>query len=754
MQPGSRLGPYEIVAPLGAGGMGEVYRARDLRLGREVAIKVLPAEVASDPERLARFEREARALAALTHPNILAIHEFDREGDVAFIVTELLEGETLRNRLSREHLPWRKAVEIGAAIADGLAVAHARRLIHRDLKPENLFISHDGAVKILDFGLARREPEVPFHQAATSASAAPDATTPGTRMGTVGYMAPEQVRGEPADARSDIFALGCVLFELLTGRRAFARATSVETMVAILKEPVPEPSSVVAGVPRELDRLVSRCLAKLPGERFQSASDLAYALRAVAAPSEPAQTDRDEARDDRPSIAVLPFANLSADPEQEYFCDGMAEEVINALAHVHGLRVIARTSSFAFKGRSEDIREIGARLDVATLLEGSVRKAGDRLRITAQLINVADGSHLWSERYDRRLEDVFAIQDEIALAIVAALEVRLLGRERAAIERPATVDLDAYSAYLKGLYHWNKLSPEGFARSRECFEEAIRIDPAYAPAYNGLGMWFISQALWADLPPEEAWPQCKRALEKALSLEPDSAMAHAGMGTLLAFSERRWQAAEESLRRGTALGPNAAAAHLNLAVLLTIRRRWDEAAAEARVSLRLDPLSAPNCAWSADCLDAAGHHEEGRAELERVIALDPTHWLPHWALSLLAARGGRPEEARAEGEEAVRLSGGASASVALLACACYALGDGQRGEALRAQLEARAQGGHVPPSHFAWMDAARHEVECAVRWLECAADIRDPSFATYRMIPPTLVGSDARIEAVLSRFDL
>ena len=394
MQRGTRLGPYEVVAPLGAGGMGEVWRAHDGRLDRQVAIKVLPADFAADPERLRRFEHEARALAALSHPNILAIHDFAREGVVTYAVTELLEGETLRERLRQERLPWRRAVEIAAAIADGLAAAHGKGIVHRDLKPENVFLTGDGRVKVLDFGLVRLV-EPPQAEAETLTSP-PPGTLAGTVLGTVGYMAPEQVRGEPADARSDLFALGCLLYELLTGRRAFARASSVETLAAILREPVPEPSSVATGIPPELDRLEARCLAKLPGERFQSASDLAYALRAVAASSEPAHTRVPGARNDRPSIAVLPFANLSADPEQEYFCDGMAEEVINALAHVQGVRVIARTSSFVFKGRSEDVREIGAGLDVATLLEGSVRKAGDRLRITAQLINVTDGSHLWS----------------------------------------------------------------------------------------------------------------------------------------------------------------------------------------------------------------------------------------------------------------------------------------------------------------------------------------------------------------------
>ena len=376
LTPGTRLGPYEIVAPLGAGGMGELYRARDTRLGRDVAVKVLPSEFAADPGRSRRFEQEARAVAALNHPNILALYDVGSHEGAPYLVEELLEGESLRERLARERMPWRKAVEIAAAIADGLAAAHGKGIVHRDVKPENLFITREGMVKILDFGLARREPEVPLQYAKTLTSESAGGTVPGAVLGTVGYMAPEQVRGEPTDARSDIFALGCVLYELLTGQGAFARGSAAETLAAVLKEPVPEPSSVAVGSPWELDRMVSRCLAKLPGERFQSAADLAYALRAVASSAASDRVSRRTGRGDRPSIAVLPFANLSAEKENEYFSDGLAEDVIDALTQVPGLRVMARTSSFSFRGKETDVREIGARLNVDHILEGSVRRSG------------------------------------------------------------------------------------------------------------------------------------------------------------------------------------------------------------------------------------------------------------------------------------------------------------------------------------------------------------------------------------------
>jgi len=773
--PGTRLGPYEIVALLGAGGMGEVYRARDTRLGRDVAIKVLPAEFAADPDRLRRFEQEARAVAALSHPNILAIFDVgvgaglasaregtrpsptnEEETSVPYLVSELLEGESLRERLSGGAMPVRKAVELAVQIAQGLAAAHEKGIVHRDLKPANLFVTKDGHVKILDFGIAKLVAPESAEELARETTVV-EATAAGTVLGTVGYMSPEQVRGQSVDHRADIFALGCVVYEMLAGRRPFTAATNADTVAAILSAD-PRPL-VEAGteIPHGLEAIVLRCLEKRPEDRFTSARDVAFALLAFAgSPETPgrATLPRGITRDDRPSVAVLPFANLSADPEQEYFCDGMAEEIINALAHVRGLRVIARTSSFAFKGRAEDVREIGAQLDVATLLEGSVRKAGERLRITAQLINVADGSHLWSEQYDRRLEDVFAIQEEIALAIVENLQVHLLGRERAAITRRPTENLDAHSAYLRGQFYWNTFTPDGFVRSRESFEEAVRIDPNCAPALGGLAYWYVSQAFWADYPSEEAWLQASALAERLLSSDPDYWLGYTARGNLLAFFERRWAEAEEALRRGVLCGPGQAHAHFNLAALLVVRRRWEEMAEEARLALRLDPLSAPNCAWNAAWLNAAGHGEEAGAELEKIVAIDPNHWLPRYSLAMLAAGKTHLDEARRESEKAVELSGRASMAVTLLACVSQALGDAHRAGEFEEELRERARMGNVAPTQFAWIADSRRNAEAAVRWLERAAATRDPMFCFYRTMPATLLSGDPAIEALLQRFDL
>src|SRR5688572_28483278 len=452
LTPGTRLGPYVVVAPLGAGGMGEVYRARDPRLGREVAIKVLPAAVAGDASRLERFATEARAAAALNHPNILSVHDVSATG-TPFVVFELLEGETLRERAAGELSP-RQAVDYACQIARGLAAAHDKGVTHRDLKPDNVFVTRDGQVKILDFGLARLA-EAPV---ASMLSAAPtrEQTSPGTVLGTTGYMAPEQVRGLPADHRADIFALGVLLYEMLTGQRAFQRHSTAETQAAVLRDD-PPPAPPGRPLAPALDRLVRRCLAKQPEDRFQSARDLVFALEAVGSGSDPAAIPAEALV---PSIAVLPFVDMSPGRDQDYFCEGLADELINALTRLQGVRVTSRTSSFQFRGTAVDVRTIGERLRVRTVLEGSVRKAGDRLRIMVQLVNAEGGYHLWSERYDRELKDVFEIQDEIAQSVARALSVVLSEKELDALQRRPTSSLEAYDFYLKGRRLLTRLSLE------------------------------------------------------------------------------------------------------------------------------------------------------------------------------------------------------------------------------------------------------------------------------------------------------
>ena len=397
------------------------------------------------------------------------------------------------------------------------------------------------------------------------------------------------------------------------------------------------------------------------------------------------------------------------------------------------------------------MREIGARLDVATLLEGGVRRAGDRLRITVQLVDVRDGANVWSARYDRRLEDVFAMQEEIALAVVAALEVRLLGRERAAIERKAPRDLDAYSAYLQGVYHWGLLTPEGFARSRTSYEEAIRLDPGCAPALCGLALWYVAQAFWSDFPPAEARAEAAALVERALAADPGRWDAHTLRGVLLSYFDRKWEVAEESLKRGVAFGPGQPAAHFNLAGHLLSRRRYREAAEEARISMRLDPVSPTSCSWSALWLNAAGCHDEAAAEAARIAKLAPEHWLPRWVLAQVEASKGNLARARAEAEIAVALSSRSWNALTVLACVCAASGDRERADELEGELLERSRQTYVSPASFAFIADARGDGAGAARWIERAAAASDPTLTTYRVVPATLRRGGAQVEEALAK---
>jgi len=748
---GQMMGRYRLAEMLGAGAMGEVYRAHDERLARDVAVKVLPKTFTADPERLKRFEREARAAGALNHVNVVTIHDVGSFEGQPFLVTELLSGETLRQRAGSGALGISEALDYLVQVAEGLAAAHEKGIVHRDLKPENLFVIEDGVVKILDFGLAKEIVPAPEGASIGEAPTASLGTAAGTVLGTVGYMAPEQVRGEPADKRSDVFAVGCVLYELVSGRRTFHSDTAVETMTAILKEEPPSLAELGVTADPELSRILGRCIAKQPEDRFESAAELTAALRDLQEERHSGLTQID-AEPERPSIAVLPFANLSADPEQEYFCDGMAEEVINALAHVEGLRVVARTSSFAFKGRNEDVRSIGAHLDVGTVLEGSVRRSGDRLRITAQLINVADGYHLWSERFERRLEDVFAIQDEISLAVVDSLRVTLLGREKEAVVRRYTENLEAYNLYLEGLHHWHKLTPEGFAHSIECYERVLELDPNFAPALVWMGVWYVSQSFWAAMPPLEGMAKARDFAERALAIDKDIADAHSLLGILKSFFERDRAAGEQSLRRSIELGPNNSFCHANLGVHLLTTGQFEEAAEEARIARRLDPLACTISSWTGFWLAYAGHIEEGVAQLQRTIELHPREWLPHHQLSeVYHLCAGQLEEAQFEAERAMEISGRLTVTVAQLAVLLYRLGRAEEAEALQQELRARSESTYVAPTFFAAIDLARGDVEAALGRIVEASECQDPWLVYTRVWLPGSSASDPRVDELLER---
>ncbi len=588
---GTRLGPYEVLAPLGAGGMGEVYRARDSRLDRDVALKVLPENVARDPERIARFEREAKALAALSHPSLLALHDVGREGDVAYAVTELLEGETLRERITRERLAWRKAVEIAAAIADGLASAHEHAIVHRDVKPENVFLTADGRVKVLDFGLARVEAAGSIGESGLPTLTSPSLPTrAGAVVGTVGYMSPEQVRGQAADHRSDLFALGLVLHEMLAGKRAFARETAAETMTAILREPAPELHLTGEGAPPELARIASHCLEKAPGERFQSARDLAFNLRAVLNSSGPVlPAPSSDPHDDRPAIAVVPFANLSADPEQEYFCDGMTEELIGALCAVRAFAVVSRSSVMTLKGTQKKARPIAEELGVRYLVEGSVRKAGSQIRVAAQLVDAERDVHLWAESYSGTLEDVFDIQEKVARAIVAALELQLSPEADRRLSRRAIPDPTAYECYLKAQHEVFRFTKGGLDRAVALLQEALGIVGANARVYAALGHAWWQYANVGERMDEPVLARAEECAARALSLDPTCAEAHVVFGVLRGFSNPRLGLAH--FRAALAGDPDNPTALCWMGAIYAVVGRHDAANACFDRARRIDPLS-------------------------------------------------------------------------------------------------------------------------------------------------------------------
>ena len=549
LKSGISLGPYVVGESIGSGGMGEVYRARDPRLGRDVAIKVLNA--APDADRLARFEREARATALLAHSNILTIFDIGTHEGTPFLVCELLEGQTLRERLASGPLEVDEALSLTLQLARGVAAAHALRIVHRDLKPENLLITRDGTLKILDFGLAKLQSNPLAEPAAETIGL----SSPGLLIGTPGYMAPEQVRGALVDERADIFSIGTILFEMLARHNPFGRATAAETLAAILHEDV---MGLSATMPAVLTPVVERCLQKRPEDRFHTASELVVALDAARANLGRRGSVSSRA-DSANSIAVLPFLDMSAARDQDYLCDGIAEELINALTHVDGLRVAARSSSFQFKATAVDARAVGARLGVDSVLEGGVRKAGERLRVTVQLVDVADGYQRWSHRFDGTLADVFDIQDQIAESVATTLRGMLSGREKDALRRPGT-EAEAYEHYLRGrqlLHMWGTRS--NAQRAVELFKRAIEIDPNYAPAYAGIAQVRAFEFEWWG-GGEPAAHETDEASRKALELAPQLSESHTARAAAFAL-HRSYDDAAREFEEAIRLNPNSFEAH-------------------------------------------------------------------------------------------------------------------------------------------------------------------------------------------------
>jgi serine/threonine-protein kinase len=735
---GAKLGHYEIVAALGKGAMGEVYLAQDTRLDRRVALKILPAEFALDGDRLHRFIREARSASALNHPNIITVYDIGEAAGTPFIAYEFIDGTTLSERVRNASLNVASSLEIAIQIASALVEAHHAGIVHRDLKPDNVMIRPTGLVKLLDFGIARlSRPAVPAHDAATGIQLQ---TQLGLLIGTPLFMSPEQARGTDVDHQTDIFSFGAVLYEMLSGVSPFAADTVSDVIAAVLtREPPP-----LADVPPGLAAIISKALQKDKARRYQTATDLQRDLAGVKHELDaqgvhghaPARANGEGVRPLRQlditaiagptsdrnqgqSVAVLPFVNMSANEDDEYFCDGLAEELLNALSKIDALKVAARTSAFSFKGKSATVSAIATTLGVNNVVEGSIRRSGNRVRISVQLINAADGYHLWSERYDREMRDIFALQDDITLAVVEALKVTLFGDEKAAVLRRYTEDPAAYELFLKGRYHSYKYTAQGWKRAIEFFEKAIGKQPDYAIAYAAIAAARGCQWFFGLLPAEQTVPQSKAASRQALAIDGGLADAYLSLALITFLYEWDWQRAEQGFKQSITLNPNNAEALSYYAMFLAFVGRVDEAIRLNRKALTLDPL-APlinmNGGWT---YFATGMLVEASAHAAKMIESDPDFYGAHWLQGAIHLSSGEFDRAVEQLETAVSL-GGHQIVVADLASACRLAGrDDQAAEILHRLRELRRHQ-YVPAICLARVYSRLGDTATAIEWLETA----------------------------------
>jgi eukaryotic-like serine/threonine-protein kinase len=731
---GALAARYAVERELGRGGMATVYLAHDQKHGRPVALKILRPELALGLGS-ERFLREIRVAARLSHPHILPLFESGEADGFLYYVMPYIEGESLRRRLERNPaMSVEEVIAIGRAVASALDYAHQHGVVHRDIKPDNIMI-HQGEAMVTDFGIAK----------AVARSGDDILTETGLLVGTPAYMSPEQAAGEAdLDGRSDIYSLGCVLYEMLSGRKPFEGTSALAILAKQITED-PEPLHPVRGdIPEYLEAVVLRAMAKAASERFATAADL---MRALADPTSPRSSPAGVS-----SIAVLPFINLSADPENEYFADGMAEEIINALSRVDGLRVTARSSAFSFKGKGEAGRDIGKRLKVGAVLEGSVRRSGSRIRLTTELINVADGNHLWSERYDREMVDVFAIQDEISRSIVDALKVKLLAPRQTPLVLRPTEDLEAYTTYLKGRYFWNRRTPEGLRKSITLFREAQTRDPGYALPYAGEADAYNVLGWWSDLPPAVAFPAARTAAARAVALDPGLAEGYASQAFARLYYDWDWPRAEADFKRSIALNPKYSTARQWYSQHLISSGKTDEANTQIRLATELDPLSLIIQTTVSLIAYYAGHFEDSVANARRVIENDPNFGIGHRILGRALLELGQYDEGIAELQKAVELSAFSIMLTAEVAHGHARAGNRAAALVILADLRRSATEGYVSAYDLAGIHIGLDDRASALNALEQACDERASHMIFLRVDPVFReLRGEARFQAVLAR---
>jgi serine/threonine protein kinase/tetratricopeptide (TPR) repeat protein len=826
---GTKLGRYEIRAKIGAGGMGEVYLAQDTKLDRKVALKILPADVAAHPDRMKRFVQEAKAASALNHPNIITIHEIDETDSITFIATEFIDGETLRQRTRSAPMKLGEVLDVAAQIASALSAAHAAGIVHRDIKPENVMQRRDGIVKVLDFGLAKlTQTSAPAID--TQATTRPLVQTePGRVMGTVAYMSPEQVRGLELDARTDIWSLAVVIYEMLAGDAPFAGETFSHIGVSILeKEPAPL-SHHVEGVPARLEEIVVKCLAKDKDERYQTAKDLLIDLRnlkrrldadaeiertaapekfgvapsggeACGVPTSPPKGTPStrpssaeyivsgikqhklaaaiaglviiiggvglglylHARNTEvaiESIAVLPFVNASGNSEVEYLSDGMTDMLITSLSQLPKLSVKARSSVFRYKNKDAPPQQVGKELNVQAILTGRLVQRGNDLTLHVELVDVKTESALWSADYNRSMTNLVALQGEIARDVSEKLRLRLTGTEQQRLAKRGTQNAEAYRAYLKGMFYWNKGLAPGFEKSREYFQQAIDLDPTYALAYSGLAHYYGFASVVGLLPPNENWPKMEAATNKALALDDTLAETYNALAAIKLYYYRDWPAAERYFRRGIELDPNSAEIRSHYAVCLSLFGRGEEALAEAQHSVELEPLSPRfNYFWGR-ILFFTRQYDRAIDQFRKTLELDPNYVTAHEDLGDAYEQKGMQREAVAEWSQALTLRGAGERASILertyatsgFEAAVHALAKQQ----LEKLNERMKRGEYVPAAEYVTAFTRMGDKEQAFAWLDKAVQERNGFVFMVKVIPIfDKLRGDPRFADVMSRVGL
>jgi len=769
---------FRITERLGAGGMGVVYKAVDTRLDRPVALKFLPDNMAEHPQALERFRREARAASALNHPGICTIYDFGEQDGRSFIAMEFIDGETLRTPIHGKPIPFEEILKLGIQIAEALDAAHAEGIVHRDIKPANIFVTKRGQAKVLDFGLAKLVAK--GVAVSDSGDEVSDSTSVvGIISGTPSYMSPEQIRGDDLDPRTDIFSLGLVLYEMATGRQAFGGATGGMIIDAVLTRSPAPARNINPDIPPRLEEIIDKALHKHRDQRYQHAADILADLQRLGRASDSAQmsstgqekstgqhtaatssTQTGTVRAERvakiiDSLAVLPFENISRDQGNEYLGDGIAGSLINNLATVPKLRVLAQSTVFRFKGRSIDPQAVGRELNVRAVLTGRIMQSGGSLRIGTELVDVATGTQLWGAQYDRKPGDIFAIQDEISNEISGNLRLKLTRAEKKRLTKRQTEDAEAYRLYLKGRHHWNQWTEDGFYKAIEYFQQAVDKDPAYALAYTGIADSYVLLGWNSYLPPKDAFPRGKKAALAALRLDPDLGEARTPLAAVSWLYDWQWSEAQAEFKRSLMLNPVHPTANHWFAEFLMTMGRHQEVIAAMKKSQELDPLSLIISVAIGWAFYMARCYDQAIEQLRRTVELDPNYPVTYWILGLLLRKMGQYEAALAEGEKGVQLSGGSTLMKAALAQSLATAGQKEKSLHILDELTKLSRHKYVAPYFLAGIHIGLGEADRAMEYLEKSFE-EHSHWLIYLHLDPGMDGlrSNARFLELLQRVGL